>query len=89
MMIKNVIETIDSFAETQGDTIAYDELGVQHTYAQLKDASDALAAFIETQDIAEKAPIMIYGGQQFDMIASFLASVKSGHAYVPVDVNSA
>lgn len=89
MMIKNVIETIDSFAKTQGDTIAYDELGVQHTYAQLKDASDALAAFIETQDIAEKAPIMIYGGQQFDMIASFLASVKSGHAYVPVDVNSA
>ena len=31
---------------------------------------------------------MVYGGQQFEMIASFLGSAKSGHAYIPVDVNS-
>nr|MWN21427.1 teichoic acid D-Ala incorporation-associated protein DltX [Leuconostoc lactis] len=60
--------------------------GVQ---ADLKAASDRLAAHITNLGLTDKAPIMVYGGQQFEMVASFLGSVKSGHAYVPVDVNSA
>lgn len=89
MIIENIMTAIDSIAQTQGHTIAYDELGNTHTYEQLKTYSDSLAAFIENLPIADKAPIMVYGGQQFEMIASFLGSVKSGHAYVPVDINSA
>ncbi|WP_281166272.1 AMP-binding protein, partial [Liquorilactobacillus sicerae] len=34
------------------------------------------------------ASIMIFGGQEFEMIASFLAAAKSGHPYIPVDINS-
>jgi len=89
MIIKNVIETIDAIATNQGDHVAYDELGRTHTYADLKAASDRLAAHITNMGLTDKAPIMVYGGQQFEMVASFLGSVKSGHAYVPVDVNSA
>lgn len=89
MIIENVIETIDAIATTAGDRIAYDELGQTHTYADLKQASDRLAAYVTTHGVADKAPIMVYGGQQFEMVASFLGSVKAGHAYVPVDVNSA
>ena len=89
MIIKNVIETIDAIATNQGDHVAYDELGRTHTYADLKAASDRLAAHITNMGLKDKAPIMVYGGQQFEMVASFLGSVKSGHAYVPVDVNSA
>lgn len=89
MIIKNIMTAIDTIAETQGHTIAYDELGNTHTYEQLKKYSDSLASFIENLHVADKAPIMVYGGQQFDMIVSFLGSVKAGHAYVPVDVNSA
>lgn len=89
MITENIIEAIDTTAQEQGQTIAYDELGKTQTYAQLKQYSDHLAAFIETLQISDDAPIMIYGGQQFEMIASFLGSVKSGHAYIPVDVNSA
>lgn len=89
MTIENIIEAIDTIGQKQGDTIAYDELGKTQTYSQLKKASDRLAAFITQTQVADKAPIMIYGGQQFEMIASFLGSVKAGHAYIPVDVNSA
>lgn len=89
MVINNVIKVIDQFAQSNGKRIAYDELGDTHTYEELKVVSDHLAAFIDNSNISDKAPIMIYGGQQFAMIASFLGSVKSGHAYIPVDVNSA
>lgn len=89
MIIKNVIKTIDEIAITNANAIAYDELTRTHTYTQLKSNSDNLAAYIENLQIEENTPIMIYGGQQYEMIASFLGSVKSGHAYIPVDVNSA
>lgn len=88
-MIENVISQIDSFAKTNGAAIAYDELGTQHSYRDLKQASDSLAAFLDEQNLPEKAPVMVFGGQQFEMVAAFLGVVKSGHAYIPVDVNSA
>ncbi|WEV54293.1 D-alanine--poly(phosphoribitol) ligase subunit DltA [Leuconostocaceae bacterium ESL0723] len=88
-MVNNIIEQIDQYALTQGDQVAYDELGIEHTYAELKAASDSLAAFLDKQDFPEKAPLMVFGGQQFEMIVAFLAAVKSGHAYIPVDINSA
>ena len=88
-MISNVINQIDAIAQNTGDLIAYDELGRTHTYAQLKSGSDSLAAHIDSLNLPTGAPIMVYGGQQFEMIASFLGSVKSGHAYIPVDKSSA
>ena len=88
-MINNVINQIDAIAQKTGDLIAYDELGRTHTYAQLKSASDSLAAYIDSLNLPTGAPIMVYGGQQFEMLASFLGSVKSGHAYIPVDKSSA
>ncbi len=39
---------------------------------------------IESLDIPAKSPIMVWGGQTFEMIASFLGCVKSGHAYIPI-----
>lgn len=88
-MVKSIIGAIDQIAQENGQFVAYDELGVVHTYHDLKIASDRIATYLLQQDLPADAPIMIYGGQQFEMIASFLGSVKAGHAYIPVDVNSA
>ena len=57
MIIKNVIETIDAIATNQGDYVAYDELGQTHTYADLKAASDRLAAHITNLGLTDKAPV--------------------------------
>lgn len=86
--VTNVIEKIDSIAQEHPDWIAYDYLGNTHTYGELKAFSDNLAAYILEQNIMEQAPIMIYGGQTFEMVAAFLGAVKSGHAYVPIDRHS-
>lgn len=84
-----MLNQVDFIANTQPNKVAYDELGRIHTYGQLKQASDSLASFLDSMALPEKAPIMVYGGQQFEMIAGFLGTTKAGHAYIPVDVNSA
>jgi D-alanine--poly(phosphoribitol) ligase subunit 1 len=89
MTVSDFITTLDHFAITQPDALVYDMLGKQHTYTELKQDSDSLAAYIDSLNLPEKSPIMVFGGQEYQMLASFVGLSKSGHAYIPVDVNSA
>ncbi|MDR3241836.1 MAG: D-alanine--poly(phosphoribitol) ligase subunit DltA [Lactobacillaceae bacterium] len=89
MTVLNLIENIDQYAVTQPETVVYDILGDQHTYAQLKHDSDAVAAYIDGLNLPSKSPVMVFGGQEYEMLATFVGLTKSGHAYAPVDVNSA
>ncbi|MCM0582978.1 D-alanine--poly(phosphoribitol) ligase subunit DltA [Weissella diestrammenae] len=89
MTIENMIATIDGYAQTQPDRVVYDVLGEQHTYAQLKQHSDAIAQMIDEMNLAPKQPVMVFGGQEYAMIATFIGLTKAGHAYIPVDINSA
>lgn len=83
-MIKNIIKTIDELGLKEPNRICYDYLGEKHTYGELKERSDAWAKTIINKHVPDKEPIMIWGGQTFDVVASFLGCVKSGHAYVPI-----
>ncbi|WP_395361637.1 D-alanine--poly(phosphoribitol) ligase subunit DltA [Levilactobacillus parabrevis] len=87
-MIENMITAIDQFATSDPDRIAYDDLGHTNTYGELKQRSDALAAHLDAMQLPVHAPILVYGGQTFDMMATFLGIVKSGHAYAPIDTHS-
>ena len=87
-MTENLIQAIDSYAETQGDKVAYAYDGEKHTYKELKQFSDALAERIDSLELPLNQPIIVFGGKSFSMIVAFLAAVKSGHAYIPVDINS-
>ena len=88
-IIKDMIETIEEFARTQADFPVYDILGEVHTYGDLKVDSDSLAAYIDSLDLPEKSPVLVFGGQEYEMLATFVALTKSGHAYIPVDSHSA
>ena len=55
----------------------------------MKADSDSLAAKIDSLDIPEKSPVVVYGGQEYEMLATFVALTKSGHAYIPIDSHSA
>lgn len=83
-MIKDVIKTIDQIAIDDPNRVAYEYLGQTNTYGDLKKRSDAYAAKIKEMNLPTKAPIMIWGGQTFEMVASFLGAVKAGHAYIPI-----
>ena len=87
-MVRNMITAMDQWALNDPERLAYDDLGHTNTYGELKQRSDALAAHLDQMNLPAHAPIMVYGGQTFDMMATFLGIVKSGHAYVPIDTHS-
>ncbi|MBM7635316.1 D-alanine--poly(phosphoribitol) ligase subunit DltA [Streptococcus saliviloxodontae] len=88
-MLHDMIDNLEQLAQTQGDFPVYNSLGEVHTYANLKSDSDSLAAYIDTLGLKAKSPILVFGGQEYEMLASFVALTKSGHAYIPVDQHSA
>ena len=66
--IKDMIETIEQFAQSQPDFPVYNFLGEVHTYGDLKADSDSLAAKIDSLDIPEKfilleTVVQIYGNK--------------------------
>ncbi|MDF7639806.1 D-alanine--poly(phosphoribitol) ligase subunit DltA [Lactobacillus sp. ESL0791] len=83
-MIKDIIKKIDKIAAEDPARVAYDYLGKTNTYGELKERSDEWADKLASLKIPEHGPVMIWGGQTFDMIASFLGCVKAGHAYIPI-----
>ncbi|HHS3382479.1 TPA: D-alanyl-lipoteichoic acid biosynthesis protein DltB [Streptococcus pneumoniae] len=84
-----MIETIEHFAQTQPSYPVYNVLGQEHTYGDLKADSDSLAAVIDQLGLPEKSPVVVFGGQEYEMLATFVALTKSGHAYIPIDSHSA
>lgn len=82
------IGAVDAQAERIPDGIAFrNSRGESITYGELKRRSDALACWIAgNAAIPAGAPIVVYGHKAPDMLVCFFACVKSGHAYVPIDV---
>ena len=88
-VIQDMIEAIEHFAQVQPDFPVYDILGQVHTYGDLKKDSDSLAAQIDRLGLPGKSPVVVFGGQEYEMLATFVALTKSGHAYIPIDSHSA
>ena len=88
-VIQDMIEAIEHFAQVQPDFPVYDILGQVHTYGYLKKDSDSLAAHIDRLGLPDKSPVVVFGGQEYEMLATFVALTKSGHAYIPIDSHSA
>ncbi|MTV82288.1 D-alanine--poly(phosphoribitol) ligase subunit DltA [Secundilactobacillus folii] len=87
-MINNLIQAISNQAHQHPQRIAFDYLGQTETYATLEQQSSQLAACLQESEL-DNGPILVFGGQTFDMLVAFLGSVKAGRAFIPVDVNSA
>lgn len=81
-----LLEQIDQWAASHPNQPAFVWRDQQLTYGQLKTYSDALAHWIASE-YNDDTPIMVYGHMQPEMVVCFLACVKAGHAYIPVDMS--
>ena len=62
--------------------------GESMTYAELWQASEGIAEHLSALGLSAAAPVVVRGHKSPYMVASFLACMKSGHPYVPVDIHS-
>lgn len=56
-------------------------------YRSLWDRSSRLASLIHATQLERQTPVVVYGHMGIDMPVSFLACVKAGHPYIPVDTS--
>lgn len=81
----NLIDVIDQYGITDNINVAHIYRNSFLTYKDLKEKSDALACFLIEKYKDDKTPIVVFGHKQHLMLICFLACVKSGHSYIPVD----
>lgn len=86
-----LLEKIDSWTIECPKRVAHVYRESQMNYSDLKEASDKLAIWINHvytgQGIQGHTPIIVYGHKENEMLVSFLAALKSGNPYVPIDIS--
>lgn len=83
----NVIKNIKEYAINFSDRIAYRINDEILTYQELEKKSNKLAYRIQETAQDDKTPIIVYGHKSKYMLIAFLACVKSGRAYCPIDIS--
>ena len=85
-MVSNAfVESVETQAAIAPQAIAFEADSCCMTYGELSSASNAIAAKLREMT-SDRFPVVVFGHKDFRMVASFLGCLKSGHAFVPVDV---
>lgn len=81
----NVIERIENWARVAPERIAHRSGGRALCYGELGRRSNALAAHLLKTLPRDGSPIVVKGHKEPEMLIGFLAAVKAGHPYIPLD----
>ncbi len=79
-----IIERIEHWGKMTPDRAAFISGGRTLTYGELCHRSSALAAHL-AGTLPEKSPVVVLGHKEPELLIAYLAAIKSGRAYVPVD----
>ncbi|HAU5286823.1 TPA: D-alanine--poly(phosphoribitol) ligase, partial [Clostridioides difficile] len=80
-----IIEGIKKYSNT--DRIALICNGDKLSYKDLNEYSDAISIFLKDVYKEEDTPIVIYGNKENMIMACMIGALKSGRAYVPLDIS--
>lgn len=80
----DLLEAVARHATERPRQIAHRWRDEAMTYSELAARSDALAAYLVGQ-LNDRSPVVVHGHKEPAMLVSFLACVKAGHPYIPVD----
>ncbi|MDP4179090.1 MAG: D-alanine--poly(phosphoribitol) ligase subunit DltA [Bacillota bacterium] len=81
------MDFLDEIDSRPSLSIAHIHRDKNMTYGTLKAHSNALAVYLINSFKTDSSPIIVLGEKESLMLVCFLASVKSGHPYIPVDVS--
>lgn len=80
-----LLKVLETYQNSERPAMITGQRGI--TYRQLWEQSNQLAVYIKSICGQDKTPVIVYGHKDPMMLVAFLACVKSGRAYVPVDIN--
>lgn len=72
---------------SQSDRIALTCDGVSMTYKELDRISESIASYLLKEFGDDRTPIILYGNKENLMMAVMMGALKSGRAYVPIDIS--
>lgn len=81
------LDRIDRWASLCPDRVAISSAGRTLTWRELVANSDALAQWLHTELAGKPGPVAVHGHKEPEMLVAFLAAVKAGRAYVPMDAS--
>lgn len=81
----DIIDSIDRAARNVPEKFAHISNFRTLTYRELGKKSDALARHLAERFPGDRSPLAIIGHKEPEMLIGFLAAVKSGRPYVPID----
>ena len=79
-----VLERINEYAKT--NRIAVINRDESMSFFELNSRSDAFAAYLLRNFGDDHTPVVIYGHKENDFLSAIFGCLKSGHAYVPIDI---
>ncbi len=80
----NVLHKIKEYSKQKRLAVTCD--GEELTYEELDKLSDAFAAYMIDNYKQDKSPIVIYGNKDNLILILIMGALKSGRAYIPLDV---
>lgn len=83
----DILERIRHYSQIQPERIVVSWRQETLTYRELEVFSSRLAAYIERFSGENKSAVAVYGHKNPYMLVCFLALVKSGRAYCPIDIS--
>lgn len=83
----NLLKRVREYGERTPDRVAVRCGEAFLTYGELWTYSDSLAAWLLEREKGEKHPVAVYGHKNPWMLVCFLACVKSGRGYCPIDIS--
>ena len=84
----HLLDQIAHWVQATPDKIAHISNDRRITYGELGARSDALAAWLDRELGDRRVPVAIHGHKELEMLVAFLAAVKTGRPYVPIDVST-
>ncbi len=82
-------EKIHDWATICPERVAHRHAENVITYASLESRSNSAALWLHelslAQGIARQTPVVVFGHKENEMLVLFLACIKAGHPYIPVD----
>ncbi len=84
----HLLDQIAEWIRTTPDQLAHISNDRRLTYGELGARSDALAAWLDRELGDRRVPVAIHGHKEPEMLVAFLAAVKTGRPYVPIDLST-